>query len=157
MVYTPNTRKCPLLYSTVPRDTPSLPVLFRMCRSGSPTTHILLWGSTPGLSSTFYVSSTPNLAYSSEQNNRGIHINFQVMELQENILGNPKSEFQLRENNPLTGIRFPKFVYGPKVAKMNSTVVKICGASIPLNLQPQKWISSLTVNTKTPVEIPTVG
>ena len=79
MVYTPNIRKCPLLYSTVPRDTPSLPVLFRMSRAGSPATLNLLWGSTPGLTSTFYVSSTPNLAYNSDHNNRGIHNNCKVL------------------------------------------------------------------------------
>ena len=39
--YTPNTRKCPLLYSTVPQATPSLPMLFRMCIASLPATLIL--------------------------------------------------------------------------------------------------------------------
>ena len=43
--YTPNTRKHPLLCSTVPRVVPSLPLLFRACTEDLPATLTLSWGS----------------------------------------------------------------------------------------------------------------
>ena len=60
-IYTPNTRKQPLLCSIVPRAIPSLPVLFRVCIEYSPATLIFLvrFLSELGLSSPFDVSSTP--------------------------------------------------------------------------------------------------